>query len=71
MKMTLINTLVQNQNYHEMMYESYPENYGYFIQKNRKGYLERMKERQKNEKWVNIEELVQVNELLRRKLKLI
>lgn len=30
-----------------------------------------MKERQKNEKWVNIEELVQVNELLRRKLKLI
>jgi hypothetical protein len=60
-KITLINILVENQNYHELMYESYPTNYAYFIEKHRKEYLERMRERQKGEKWVNIEELVTVN----------
>jgi uncharacterized protein (DUF2267 family) len=66
----MINLLIENQLFHEFMYESYPQNYRGIIEKYKSDFLERLADREKQEKWVNIEELVAVNEKLRKRLKL-
>ena len=63
--------LVENQNYHQLMFDSYPSNYTHYIEEKKHEYLLRVKERSRNEKWANVEELIEVNEKLRKKLKLL
>ena len=53
------------------MSESYGEEYKYYINKYKEQYLERMKERVFMQRWATVNELIEVNEKLRKRLKLI
>ncbi len=69
--MILVEVITENQSYHELMFENYQDNYKTYISKYKQDFLRRLEERAKKEKWTSVEELIDVNEKLRQRLKLI
>lgn len=47
-KKILVEALTENQSYHELIHESYPDTYDSYINRHRQEYEERLAERQKN-----------------------
>lgn len=70
-KKYLLDMIPENESYHELMFETYAHNSDHFVNERKQAYLCRLEERKKQEKWASLEELVEVNLNLRRRLKLI
>ena len=50
------------------MQESYGSSYEFYIEKSRAEYMQRLAQRVKREKWASVDELVDVNSKMRKRL---
>ena len=66
----MIEILQENQCFHEFLFETYGDNFGELLKSVRNQYQERLRERAQHEKWATVDELIDVNERLRIRLKI-
>lgn len=66
----MIEVLQENQCFHEFLFETYGDNFEELLKSVRNQYKERFQKRAQYEKWANVDELIDVNERLRIRLKI-